>query len=108
MEEQGSRKTVLTDEQVAEVKRRLADPNPKFLTLEEVRASGVTARASDERGEFRWMGGTVRTGEKICWRPLSDEGGREGVWTLRTDLKPPSSGWRHEPPCVCRHCVGAA
>ena len=27
----------LTDEQSAEVKRRLADPNPKFLTLEEVR-----------------------------------------------------------------------
>ena len=27
----------LTDGQVAEVKRRLADPNPKFLTLEEVR-----------------------------------------------------------------------
>jgi len=27
----------LTDEQVAEVKRRLADPNPKFLTLQEVR-----------------------------------------------------------------------
>ena len=27
----------LTDEQVAEVKRRLADLNPKFLTLEEVR-----------------------------------------------------------------------
>lgn len=28
----------LTDEQVAEVKRRLADPNPKYLTLVQVRA----------------------------------------------------------------------
>jgi putative addiction module component (TIGR02574 family) len=28
----------LTDEQVEEVKRRLAEPNPRFLTLEEVRA----------------------------------------------------------------------
>ncbi len=27
----------LTDEQVAEVNRRLADPNPKFLTLDEAR-----------------------------------------------------------------------
>jgi hypothetical protein len=27
----------LSDEQVAEVKRRFGDPNPKFLTLEEVR-----------------------------------------------------------------------
>jgi hypothetical protein len=28
----------LTDEQAAEVERRLADPDPKFLTLAEVRA----------------------------------------------------------------------
>jgi hypothetical protein len=28
----------LTDEQVAEVKRRLADPNPKYLSLEEFEA----------------------------------------------------------------------
>jgi hypothetical protein len=37
MEEQDKATLRLTDEQVAEVKRRLADPNPKFLTLEEVR-----------------------------------------------------------------------
>jgi hypothetical protein len=28
----------ITDEQAAEVQRRLRDPNPKFLTLAEVRA----------------------------------------------------------------------
>jgi hypothetical protein len=28
----------LTDEQLAEVRRRLADPNPRFLTFAEVRA----------------------------------------------------------------------
>jgi hypothetical protein len=28
----------LTDEQIEEVRKRLADPNPKFLSLEEVRA----------------------------------------------------------------------
>lgn len=37
MEEQDKRSLRLTDEQEAEVRRRLADPNPKFLTLEEVR-----------------------------------------------------------------------
>jgi hypothetical protein len=37
MEEQDRSPYHLTDEQMAEVKRRLADPNPKFLTLEEVR-----------------------------------------------------------------------
>jgi hypothetical protein len=37
MEQQDKPTHRLTDEQVAEVKRRLADPNPKFLTLEEVR-----------------------------------------------------------------------
>ena len=37
MEEQDKATLRLTDEQVEEVKRRLADPNPKFLTLDEVR-----------------------------------------------------------------------
>jgi len=37
MEEQNKSTLRLTDEQVEEVKRRLAEPNPKFLTLEEVR-----------------------------------------------------------------------
>jgi hypothetical protein len=38
MEEQDRRRLRLTDAQVAEVNRRLADPNPGFLTIEEVRA----------------------------------------------------------------------
>jgi hypothetical protein len=37
MEAQDENRLTLTDEQVAEVKRRLADPNPKYVTLEEVR-----------------------------------------------------------------------
>jgi len=37
MEAQDSATLRLTDEQVEEIERRLADPNPKFLTLEEVR-----------------------------------------------------------------------
>jgi hypothetical protein len=37
MEEQDKSPLRLSDEQVAEVERRLADPNPRFLTLEEVR-----------------------------------------------------------------------
>jgi hypothetical protein len=37
MEEQDANPYHLTNEQVAEVERRLADPVPKFLTLEEVR-----------------------------------------------------------------------
>lgn len=37
MEEQNQVPVRLTDEQVAEIERRLADPNPKYLTLEEVR-----------------------------------------------------------------------
>jgi hypothetical protein len=37
MEEQDQSPVRLTDSQVAEVERRLADPNPKFLSLEEVR-----------------------------------------------------------------------
>ena len=38
MEAQDTSGYRLTDEQVAEVERRLADPDPKFLTLAEVRA----------------------------------------------------------------------
>jgi hypothetical protein len=45
MEEQHTSDVSLNDEQVAEVKRRLADPAPKFLTLEEVRARFATRRA---------------------------------------------------------------
>jgi hypothetical protein len=37
MEEQDRSRLRLSDEQVAEVERRLADPNPRFLTLDEVR-----------------------------------------------------------------------
>jgi hypothetical protein len=45
MEEQDTRSYNLTDEQLAEVKRRLADPHPKFLTLEEVRGRFALRRA---------------------------------------------------------------
>ena len=45
MEEQDKTDWRLTDEQVAEVRRRLADPNPKFLTLEEVRERFARRRA---------------------------------------------------------------
>jgi hypothetical protein len=38
MEQQDKAHLRLTDDQVEEVKRRLADPHPKFLTLEELRA----------------------------------------------------------------------
>jgi len=38
METQDKAAYRLTDEQAAEVERRLADPDPKFLTLAEVRA----------------------------------------------------------------------
>lgn len=45
MEEQDKSDLRLTDEQVAEVKRRLADPNPKTIPAEEVfkrfRSSGA-------------------------------------------------------------------
>ena len=37
MEQQDEAVLTLTDDQVVEVKKRLADPNPKFLTLTEVR-----------------------------------------------------------------------
>ena len=45
MEEQDTSTYQLTDEQLAEVKRRLADPSPKFLTLEEVRERFARRRA---------------------------------------------------------------
>jgi hypothetical protein len=45
MEEQDASPYQLTDEQLAEVKRRLADRNPKFLTLEEVRERFARRRA---------------------------------------------------------------
>jgi hypothetical protein len=45
MEQDDERPVHLTDEQVAEVKRRMADPNPKFLTLEEVRSRFALRRA---------------------------------------------------------------
>ena len=45
MEEQDASAYHLTDEQVEEVKRRLADPNPKFLTHEEVRTRFARRRA---------------------------------------------------------------
>ncbi len=45
MEQQDTSPYRLTDEQVAEVKRRLADQNPKFLTLEEVRERFAQRRA---------------------------------------------------------------
>jgi hypothetical protein len=45
MEEQDASPLQLTDEQMAEVRRRLADPNPKFVTLEEVRERFARHRA---------------------------------------------------------------
>ena len=45
MEAQDMSELRLTDEQAAEVKRRLADPNPKFLLLEEVRQRFALRRA---------------------------------------------------------------
>ena len=45
MEEQDASPYQLTDEQLTEVKRRLADPTPKFLTLEEVRERFARRRA---------------------------------------------------------------
>jgi hypothetical protein len=45
MEAQDASPLRLTDEQVVEVKRRLADPNPKFVTLEEVRERFARRRA---------------------------------------------------------------
>jgi hypothetical protein len=45
MEGQNTSGLALSDEQVAEVQCRLADPEPKFLTLEEVRGRFVHRRA---------------------------------------------------------------
>jgi hypothetical protein len=45
MEEQDRSTLRLSDEQLAEVNRRLADPNPRFLTLEEVRERFASRRA---------------------------------------------------------------
>jgi hypothetical protein len=45
MEEQDQSALRLSDEQVAEVERRLADPNPKFIALEEVRERFARRRA---------------------------------------------------------------
>ena len=44
-EEQDASSYQLTDEQLAEVKRRFADPGPTFLTLEEVRERFARRRA---------------------------------------------------------------
>jgi hypothetical protein len=45
LEQQNAASLALTDDQLAEVKRRLADPNPKFLTLPEVRKRFARRRA---------------------------------------------------------------
>jgi hypothetical protein len=45
MEEGGDSSVSLSDEQVAEIERRMADPNPQFLTLEEVRRRFAHRRA---------------------------------------------------------------
>jgi hypothetical protein len=45
MEQQDASPYHLTDEQVAEVNRRLAEPNPRFLTLQEVRKRFAQRRA---------------------------------------------------------------
>jgi hypothetical protein len=45
MEEQDRSDLRLTDEQLAEIKRRIDDPNPTFLTLEEVRERFAHRRA---------------------------------------------------------------
>lgn len=45
MEQQDTSPYQLSDEQAAEVERRLADPKPKFLPLEEVRARFMLRRA---------------------------------------------------------------
>lgn len=45
MEQQDTSSYRLSDEQVAEVKRRVADRQPKFLTLEEVRERFTLRRA---------------------------------------------------------------
>jgi hypothetical protein len=49
MEEQDASSIQLSDEQVAEVKRRLADPNPTFLTLDEVRERLAVFHGAQDR-----------------------------------------------------------
>jgi hypothetical protein len=49
MEEEARGRVRLTDEQTAEIVRRLAEPHPKFLTLEEVRERFGGKRASVAR-----------------------------------------------------------
>lgn len=49
MEEQDKSELRLGDEQVEEVKRRLAEPNPKFMTLEEVRRRFARRRFARRR-----------------------------------------------------------
>jgi DNA-binding PadR family transcriptional regulator len=45
MEERDQKTVRLSDEQVAELRRRLAEPAPKFLTLQEVRERFERKRA---------------------------------------------------------------
>lgn len=45
MEAQDRTALQLSDEQIAEVERRLSDPDPKFMTLEEVRIRFADRRA---------------------------------------------------------------
>jgi hypothetical protein len=45
MERQDASAVTLSDDQAAEVKRRLAEPNPRFLTLQEVRERFARRRA---------------------------------------------------------------
>ena len=45
MEAQDQSALRLSDEQVAKVERRLADPNPKFITLEEAQVRFALRRA---------------------------------------------------------------
>ena len=45
IEQQDAASLTLTDDQLAEVERRLTDPNPRFLTLTEVRERFARRRA---------------------------------------------------------------
>jgi hypothetical protein len=45
LEQQDAAALALTDDQLAEIERRLAEPNPKFLSLSEVRERFVRRRA---------------------------------------------------------------
>ncbi len=46
MEQQDKSSLRLNDEQIAEVRRRLNDPNPKFLSLDEVRERFARRKAA--------------------------------------------------------------